>query len=153
MLAHDIYLDLVEPRPCDREDYCLRIASGLMEDVSSSLYLSTYTSNELSDKEHELVTLFNQVKNVLNDEITQAVWLDNEARSSMLDKLNKMKVMADGGRGLLGDTTFLSNQLNDQHLNLSDNYFENSMRLLRRYRTQIYSLVTFKSDPTALDIM
>ncbi|KAJ9574973.1 hypothetical protein L9F63_007863, partial [Diploptera punctata] len=153
MLAHDIYVDLVKENPCNRPEYCLRIASGLMEDVSSSLYLSTFTSKELSDKEHELVIIFDQLKNILKEEIMQSGWLDEESRSSLEEKLDKMEVKADGGRAILSDPNYLRNQLNDQYLSTSNNYFENVIQLQRRYRKLLYYLVTYETDPSVPEII
>ncbi|PSN45552.1 hypothetical protein C0J52_05774 [Blattella germanica] len=130
MLAHDLYEDLIKSQPCNREDYCLRIASGLMEDIASSLYLSTFSKDELSERQLQVETIFYQLKDILKDNVHQANWLDNVSRSAVINKIDKMTVYATGGNAYFNNTAFLNNQLPSNDLKEENSFLENSIQLL-----------------------
>ncbi|KAJ9574975.1 hypothetical protein L9F63_007865, partial [Diploptera punctata] len=149
MLAHDIYMDLIKPRPCDREDYCLKIASKLMKYASSSLYLSSFTEQELDDMENELDTLFKELKDVLKEQINITSWLDEESRNIMLDKLSNMTIMVPSSRSILLNSKFLNSYFLN-NLNFTT-HFDNAIELLRQGRNHLYSHVGINtSEPEAM---
>jgi hypothetical protein len=151
MFAHDMYVDLVETQsPCNREDYCLKVASGLLEDVSSALYLSTFTREQLNSMELELQTLFTQLKVTLQEQFQEAEWLDDSSRSYLTSKLQQMIPFADGGRAFLGDAYLLNEQLSEVNIS-SDSYLQNAVQLVRRYRSGMYSL--YSAEPNLTNTM
>jgi len=151
MFAHDMYVDLVETQsPCNREDYCLKVASGLLEDVSSALYLSTFTREQLNTMELELHTLFTQLKVTLQEQFQEAEWLDDSSRSYLTSKLQQMIPFADGGRAFLGDPYLLNEQLSEVNIS-SDSYLQNAVQLVRRYRSGMYSL--YSAEPNLTNTM
>jgi hypothetical protein len=150
MFAHDLYMDLVQTQsPCSREDYCLRVASGLLEDVSSALFLSTFTREQLNAMELELQTLFTQLKFTLKQQFQDAEWLDDSSRSYLTSKLQQLTAVTDGGRVFLGDTYMLNQRLSDVDVNSSNNYLQNAVQLVRRYRSGMYSL--YGTEPNLTD--
>lgn len=152
MFAHDLYVDLVETgSPCNREDYCLKVASGLLEDVSSALYLSTFTREELNAMELELHTLFTQLKFTLKDQFQDAKWLDDSSRSYLTSKLQKLVPVTDGGRVFLGDSYLLNERLSEVNMNISNSYLQNAVQLVRRYRSDMYSF--YSSEPNLTNTM
>ncbi|PNF39213.1 hypothetical protein B7P43_G01308 [Cryptotermes secundus] len=150
MFAHDLHVDLVETRsPCNREDYCLRVASGLLEDVSSALYLSTFTREELNAMELELQTLFTQLKFTLQEQFQDVKWLDDSSRSYLTSKLQQLVPVTDGGRVFLGDSYLLNERLSEVDMNISNSYLQNAVQLMGRYRSSMYSL--FSNEPNLTD--
>lgn len=152
MFAHDLYVDLVETRsPCNREDYCLKVASGLLEDVSSALYLSTFTREELNTMELELQTLFTQLKFTLQEQFQDVKWLDDSSRSYLTSKLQQLVPITDGGRVFLGDSYMLNERLSEVDMNISSSYLQNAVQLVRQYRSSMYSL--YSTEPNLTDTM
>jgi len=152
MFAHDLYMDLVQTQsPCSREDYCLRVASGLLEDVSSALYLSTFTREQLNAMELELQTLFTQLKSALNQQFQDAEWLDDSSRSYLTSKLQQLSAVTDGGTVFLSDVYILNQRLSDVDMNSSNSYLQNAVQLMRRYRSGIYSL--YDTEPNLTHAM
>jgi hypothetical protein len=152
MYAHDLYTDLVLTQsPCNREDYCLRVASGLLEDVSSALYLSTFTRKELNVMEQELQTLFTQLKLTLEQQFQDVEWLDDSSRSYLTSKLQQLTAVTDGGIIFLGDSYMLNQRLSDVDMNTSNSFLQNAVQLIRRYRMGMYSL--YGAEPNATDTM
>ena len=150
MLAHDIYVDLVKPRPCDREEYCLRIASGLMRHASSSLYLSTFTPTELNDKEQKINILFDQLRDILNEEISKASWLDQASHSNLLHKLHNITAIAHNSRSILLDNKLMNSSFVTE-LDFRSNHFENTLHLQRYYRKTLYGHIGL--DPATPEAM
>ena len=152
MFAHDLYMDLVQTQsPCSRKDYCLRVASGLLEDVSSALYLSTFTREQLNAMELELQTLFTQLKSELKQQFQDAEWLDDSSRSYLTSKLQHLTAITDGGRVFLGDSYILNQRLSDVDMNSSNSYLHNAVQLMRRHRSGMYSL--YRTEPNLTDTM
>lgn len=148
MFAHDLYVDLVETQsPCNRKDYCLKVASGLLEDVSSALYLSTFTREQLNAMTLELQTLFTQLKIILQEQFKEAEWLDDFSRSYLTSKLQQLIPIADGGVAFLDNSYLLNEQLSEVNIS-SGSYLENSVQLVRRYRSSMYSLLNTEPNVT-----
>lgn len=149
MFAHDLYMDLVQTQsPCSRADYCLRVTSGLLQDVSSALYLSTFTREQLNAMELELQTLFTQLKLTLEQQFQDAEWLTDSSRSYLTTKLQQLTAVTDGGRVFLGDSYMLNQRLSDVDMNSSNSYLQNAVQLLRRYRSGMYSLYGTETNLT-----
>jgi len=149
MFAHDLYVDLVETQsPCNREDYCLKVASSLLEDVSSALYLSTFTREQLNAMDLELQTLFTQLKFTLQEQFQEAEWLDDSSRSYLTSKLQQLIPITDGGRIFFGDSYMLNQRLSELDMNSSNSYLHNAVQLVRRYRSGLYSLYSTETNLT-----
>jgi predicted metalloendopeptidase len=152
MFAHDLYTDLVLTQsPCSREDYCLRVASGLLEDVSSALYLSTFTKEQMNEMEKDLQTLFTELKVTLKQQFQDAEWLDDSSRSNLTSKLEQLTAVADGGIVFLGEPDILDQQLQAVDMNTSNSYIQNAVKLIRRYRRGMHSL--YHAEPNATGTM
>jgi len=152
MFAHDLYMDLVQTQsPCSRANYCLRVASGLLEDVSSALYLSTFTREQLNAMELELQTLFTQLKSTLKQQFQDAEWIDDSSHSYLTSKLQRLTAVTDGGRVFLGDSYMLNQRVSDVDMNSSNSYLQNAVQLMRRYRSGMYSL--YHAEPNLTDTM
>ncbi|XP_069690514.1 uncharacterized protein [Periplaneta americana] len=147
MFAHDLYVDLVETQnPCHRENYCLKVTSGLLEEVSSALYLSTFTTEQLNDMENELDTLFRRLKFVLEEKFRIADWLDDSSRSYLISKLQNMTAVTDGRRAFYGDPSLLDYRLSTVDVTTSDSYLHNAVELVRRYRENLYLFYTAETN-------
>jgi hypothetical protein len=126
------------------------VASALLEDVSSALYLSTFTREQLNAMELELQTLFTQLKITFQEQFQEAEWLDDSSRSYLTSKLQQLIPVADGGRVFLGDSDLLNEQLSDVNIS-SYSYLQNSVQLVRRYRSGMYSF--YNTEPNITSTM
>jgi hypothetical protein len=127
------------------------VASGLLEDVSSALYLSTFTREELNTMELELQTLFTQLKFTLQEQFQDVKWLDDSSRSYLTSKLQQLVPITDGGRVFLGDSYMLNERLSEVDMNISSSYLQNAVQLVRQYRSSMYSL--YSTEPNLTDTM
>nr|CAD7430491.1 unnamed protein product [Timema monikensis] len=139
--VRDIYQDLVKPRgPCGREQYCLQVAEALLGDVTSSMYLATFTEEELDKKQKNMKMIFKKVQDAMANQIDRSSWIDDPSRGAVLMKLKSLKV-AESPRAVFLDpvSTFLSDRIQGNELNALD-YFNNSVHLLRRYRQLMFAM-------------
>lgn len=62
MIAHDMYIDYLEPTmsqvACDRKDYCLKVASKLMDDIASRIVIDQHKTDEIETKEQIATQIF-----------------------------------------------------------------------------------------------
>nr|CAD7571523.1 unnamed protein product [Timema californicum] len=146
MFAHDLYVDLVQPRsPCGLDGYCLRVASALMEDVSSALYLNTYHPDELASRQGTMLEVFEHLRRKMGEQLSVADWMTDASRSATVVKLNNLTLAMDGGLSVFGNDTFLNQRLAGVDVDES-NYFINSIQLQKRYRQLMYSV--YDKDPS-----
>nr|CAD7445559.1 unnamed protein product [Timema bartmani] len=123
MFAHDLYVDLVQPRsPCGLDGYCLRVASALMEDVSSALYLNTYHPDELASRQGTMLEIFEHLRRKMGEQLSVADWMTDASRSATVVKLNNLTLAMDGGLSVFGNDTFLNQRLAGVDVDES-NYF------------------------------
>nr|CAD7428508.1 unnamed protein product [Timema monikensis] len=146
MFAHDLYVDLVQPRsPCGLDGYCLRVASALMEDVSSALYLNTYHPDELATRQGTMLEVFEHLRRKMGEQLSVADWMTDASRSATVVKLNNLTLAMDGGLSVFGNDTFLNQRLEGVDVDES-NYFINAIQLQKKYRRLMYSV--YDKDPS-----
>nr|CAD7257120.1 unnamed protein product [Timema shepardi] len=139
--ARDIYQDLVKQRgPCGREQYCLQVTEALLGDVTSSMYLATFTEEELDTKQKNMKMIFEKVQDAMANQIDRSIWIDDPSRGAILMKLKSLKV-TESPRAVFLDpaSTFLSDRMQWNELSALD-YFNNSVHLLRRYRQFMFAM-------------
>nr|XP_053638129.1 LOW QUALITY PROTEIN: ras guanine nucleotide exchange factor R-like [Cherax quadricarinatus] len=128
-----IYTSLVEPfgTSLSSPDYCFRATTFLMEDFASYLYLDALQPH-LSSKKSKIENMIKIHKKTAEEQLLRKF---NDADNSMIDKLHMM----------LGEVAEIDRikealQLNMQGVELSDNFLDNSVTLLQRYRTMMYAV-------------
>ncbi|KAG5326857.1 MMEL1 protein, partial [Acromyrmex heyeri] len=87
---------------------------------------------------HEIKKTFNNLKQTLSDKMQEAQWAKEEGRKELLNKINSLK-LALPVVSYFKNRNSLYNEYNVSEIILNDNYFNNSMMLLKRYRTLMYT--------------
>ncbi|XP_075212437.1 endothelin-converting enzyme homolog [Lycorma delicatula] len=150
-LAHNIYKHFVKDgNPCDRENYCLKIMTRLVPDVTSNLFMSTFHKNKL--KMHEkVIELYESVRRTLLEEVEDGgtVWLDKISSEEIKNKINSHKLVL--------PVTFVNTSINGQEFEMfpmESDYFSNAMKLIKRKNNLIYSMYSIDSNsPQAIWIL
>ncbi|XP_012525662.1 neprilysin-1 [Monomorium pharaonis] len=138
LYAHRLYQELVLPKRDNVKDYCLHVATYLLQLEASSLYISSFTDHEIVQMNQMIEKTFNDLKRTLSINMQEAQWAKEEGREELLKKISSLKLTLPvvsyfKNRNLLYD------EYNVSEIILDDNYFNNSMILLKRYRTLIYA--------------
>ncbi|KAL6254645.1 hypothetical protein P5V15_013952 [Pogonomyrmex californicus] len=138
LYAHKLYQELVLPKHDNVKNYCLHVASYLLQIEASSLYVSSFTDHEITQMNEITTRIFNKLKQTLSTKMQEAQWAKEEAREELLKKIEILQ-LALPVASYFKNRNSLYNEFNVSELILSDNYFNNSMILLKRYRTLMYT--------------
>ncbi|KAI4502030.1 hypothetical protein M0802_002712 [Mischocyttarus mexicanus] len=134
LYAQKLYQDLIIPKHKDMKEYCLKVSINLLEPEASNLYMSSLSDKEITLMSHKIKILFDELKNTLQLNIQNKTWIKNEQRQVLLSKLNDLKLS-------VPEVSYF--QYEEKYkLNISDNYLENSLNLMKRYRSSIYSEIS-----------
>ncbi|XP_014608416.1 PREDICTED: neprilysin-2-like isoform X1 [Polistes canadensis] len=131
LYAHKLYQDLIISKHKDMEQHCLKVSINLLEPEASNLYMMSLSDKENIFMNHTIKILFDELKKTLQFNIQKKSWIMNE-RQALLSKLNDLKLS-------VPEVSYFEYE-EKYKLNLSDNYLENSLNLMRRYRSSIYSV-------------
>ncbi|XP_025268661.1 neprilysin-2-like isoform X1 [Camponotus floridanus] len=147
LYAHKLYHELVLPRRNNVKDHCLHITTYLLQLEASSLYISSFTDHEIAQMNKMTEKMFNELKRTLKIKTEEAQWAREEGRQELLKKIDSLE-LALPVISYFKNRDLLYNEYNVPQIILYDNYFNNSMTLLKRYRTLIYTELKRKvGDP------
>ncbi|KYN15849.1 PREDICTED: membrane metallo-endopeptidase-like 1 [Trachymyrmex cornetzi] len=138
LYANKLYHELVLPKHDNVKDYCLHVATYLLRLEASSLYVSSFTDYEITQMNVIIKKTFNNLKQTLSDKMQEAQWAKEEGRKELLNKINDLK-LALPVVSYFKNRNSLYNEYNVSEVILNDNYFNNSMMLLKRYRILMYT--------------
>ncbi|XP_011702526.1 PREDICTED: membrane metallo-endopeptidase-like 1 [Wasmannia auropunctata] len=137
LYAHKLYHELVLPKHDNVKDHCLHVATYLLQLEASSLYISSFTDHEIIQMNRMMEKTFDELKQVLSIKTQKALWAKKEGREELLKKINSLKLVLPVA-SYFKDRDSLYSVYNVSEKRLTDNYFENSMILLKRYRVLMY---------------
>ncbi|XP_003707770.2 endothelin-converting enzyme 1 [Megachile rotundata] len=147
LYARNLYHELVLPKQRNAEEYCLRVAASLLIPEASDLYVSSFSRDQLTYMNRTIHNLFEILKETLTLNVKEVKWAAPERRNALIAKINDLKIA-------VPDISYLNNNnsayrsTKAYEIDLSDNYFENSVSLMQRYRKLIYAeLLTDPNDP------
>ncbi|XP_020300188.1 neprilysin-2-like isoform X2 [Pseudomyrmex gracilis] len=137
LYAHKLYNEMVLPRRNDIKVHCMEAATYLLRLEASSLYISSFTDNEITRMNSITKTMFEQLKKTFKLKTMEAKWAMEGGRERLLRKIDELELA-------LPDASYFKNRdllysEYDIQITLYDNYFNNSMILLKRYRTLMYA--------------
>ncbi|KYQ56391.1 Endothelin-converting enzyme 2 [Trachymyrmex zeteki] len=138
LYANKLYHELVLPKRDNVKDHCLHVATYLLQLEASSLYVSSFTDYEITQMNEIIKKTFNNLKQTLSDKMQEAQWAKEEGREELLNKINSLK-LALPVVSYFKNRNSLYNEYNVSEVILNDNYFNNSMILLKRYRILMYT--------------
>ncbi|XP_012058483.1 PREDICTED: endothelin-converting enzyme 1-like [Atta cephalotes] len=138
LYANKLYHEMVLPKHDNVKDYCLHVATYLLQLEASSLYVSSFTDYEITQMNEIIKKTFNNLKQTLSDKMQEAQWAKEEGRKELLNKINSLK-LALPVVSYFKNRNSLYNEYNVSEVILNDNYFDNSMMLLKRYRVLMYT--------------
>ncbi|XP_071450722.1 endothelin-converting enzyme 2-like [Hetaerina americana] len=137
MFAHELYYGLVMTRSsCNRKAYCLNVAKELMDPVASALFLQSFEKSQLSAYQLKITSIFKELLTTLKLEIGNLEWMDKNSQILALEKLQNLKLFADGGISAFLNEPFLESLFAKEAVNKA--YLENVIDLMRRYRKRMY---------------
>ncbi|RLU21087.1 hypothetical protein DMN91_007703, partial [Ooceraea biroi] len=145
LYAHKLYRELVVPRRNNVKDHCLQVATYLLRLEASSLYISSFADHEIIQINKIIEDTFNELKQTLRLEMQKAEWAKEEGRERLLEKIDSLK-LALPAVSYFQDRDSLYKGYDMLSIFLHDNYFNNSMILLKRYRTLMYAEVKGQVD-------
>ncbi|KYN44453.1 Endothelin-converting enzyme 2 [Trachymyrmex septentrionalis] len=138
LYANKLYHELVLPKHDNVKDYCLHVATYLLRLEASNLYVSSFTDYEITQMNEIIKKTFNNLKQTLSDKMQEAQWAKEEGRKELLNKINSLK-LALPVVSYFKNRNSLYNEYNVSEVIINDNYFNNSIMLLKRYRTLMYT--------------
>ncbi|XP_078046576.1 neprilysin-2 [Augochlora pura] len=134
LYAQAIYQQLIVPKHADPKDYCLRVAANLLVPEASSLYISTFSKDELVHMTDTVQVLFNQLKETLEININESLWISEADRQSLVAKIHKLTVVTPN----ISYFDHTNDSTKPDEVLLSGNYLNDSITLMKRYREWMY---------------
>ncbi|XP_050461245.1 neprilysin-2-like [Cataglyphis hispanica] len=138
LYAHKLYQELVLPRRNNVNNHCIQVATYLLQLEASSLYISSFADHEITQMNNMMKKMFNELKQTLKIKTDEADWARAEGRQGLLKKIDSLE-LALPVISYFKNRHSLYSEYNVSQIILNDNYFNNSMILLRRYRTLLYA--------------
>nr|XP_012225025.1 PREDICTED: endothelin-converting enzyme 1-like isoform X2 [Linepithema humile] len=134
LYARKLYQELVMPRQ-NAKAHCLRVATYLLRPEATNLYLSSFADHEIERMNNRTTYMFNELKQTLKKKINVTLPEGNGKKAS--DKTDSLELA-------LPPVSYFKNKellYSDYNMaqNLSKNYFDNSINLMKRYRTLMYT--------------
>ncbi|KAG7207561.1 hypothetical protein KM043_009186 [Ampulex compressa] len=146
LYARYFYKELVLARHWNVKEHCLRVAAHLLYPEASSLYLTSFSVKELYNMKGAIHEIFGELKETLKLKIEEMEWAEDGGHE-LLQKIDDLEVT-------VPDISYLTDSISVYRKNemdeveLSDDYINNTMTLLRRYRKLIYvGLYEHPGDP------
>ncbi|XP_033342806.2 endothelin-converting enzyme 1 isoform X1 [Megalopta genalis] len=137
LYAQAIYQQLIVPKRADPKDHCLRVAANLLVPEASSFYISTFSKDELLYMSDTIQGLFNQLKETLKAKINGSTWTSEGDRKILVAKIDNLTVVAPN-ISYFDHTNLLYGSTKADEMLLSDNYLNDSITLMKRYRERMY---------------
>ncbi|KAG7162183.1 Neprilysin-1-like 2, partial [Homarus americanus] len=130
--SEKIYIDLVKPEGANfgSREYCYRATTSLMKDFTSHLYLDALPDNNIKDEIDNMVKITKQMAKSQLERRTKITAYDLW--------LEKLEEMTHGVPDIRVITPHLTN--NKLQEDLTDDFIQNSVTLLKRYRTLMYTM-------------
>ncbi|KAF7409722.1 hypothetical protein HZH68_004103 [Vespula germanica] len=139
LYAQKLYHELIITKYQDLKHHCLKVSINLLRSEASNLYMSSLSDKEITFMNRTVRKLFDELKETLKLKIEKRTWVTGEQRQALLSKLNDLKLS-------VPEVQYFQYEENDK-LDLSNNYLENSLNLMRRYRLSIYSVISLAIIP------
>ncbi|XP_014481809.1 PREDICTED: uncharacterized protein LOC106748107 [Dinoponera quadriceps] len=140
LYAHKLYRELVLSRRNDVKSHCLQVATNLLRLEASSLYISSFSNYEIRKMNELIETSFNDLKRTLKQKTEEAEWTKESGREGLLAKVDSLTLSLPA-LSYYRDRDSLYSDYNMSQTILYSNYFNNSMILLKRYRTLMYAVL------------
>ncbi|XP_076291166.1 endothelin-converting enzyme 1 [Lasioglossum baleicum] len=134
LYAQTLYQQLILPKHVDPKDYCLRVATKLLTPEASNLYISTFSKDELVYMNKTIHRLFKELKKTLKLKVEESEWT-KEDRGRLVAKIDNLKVVTPDISYFGHNESVYGSMKTDK---LTDNYFNNSITLMKRYRKRMY---------------
>ncbi|XP_046595529.1 uncharacterized protein LOC107225488 isoform X11 [Neodiprion lecontei] len=131
--AHDVYHEFVAPRH-DVENYCKRLATNLMKTHASSLYMSSFKSEELKVMNRTVTEMFEKLRKTLESNVSKQKWIGKKSKEAILKKIARLSIVTPAHR------TDYHNS-NDNEIELTGDFFNDTMALRKMYRTSMYQML------------
>ncbi|XP_076648540.1 neprilysin isoform X2 [Halictus rubicundus] len=141
LYAQTLYQQLILPKHVDPKDYCLRVATNLLTPEASNLYISTFSKDELVYMNDTIHRLFEELKETLKLKVEESEWT-KEDRERLVAKVDSLKVVTPDISYFGHNESVYGSMKADK---LTDNYFNNSITLMKRYRERMYT--QFRYNP------
>ncbi|XP_043285626.1 endothelin-converting enzyme 1-like [Venturia canescens] len=139
LYAQNLYQNLVATRTARNfEKKCFDVAAHFMRREASLLYLSSFSFRKTQNMKNMMQSMFNDLKETLRLELESSEWAVDWGRDVLLKKLADMKMS-------IPEISYIKRS-DVYQLNITDNYFENSVALMKKYRSKIYSVL--RKDPS-----
>ncbi|XP_017878530.1 endothelin-converting enzyme homolog [Ceratina calcarata] len=138
LYAHDLYHQFVLSKYRDIRKYCLRITANVLIAEASNLYISSFSEDRLAYMNSTIHDLFEDLRTSLKQKIESVEWVTEKQRDALITKINDLKVVTPNV-SYLTDTESTYRKYNATEVNLKNNYFENSIILMQRYRKLMYA--------------
>ncbi|XP_034175923.2 endothelin-converting enzyme homolog [Osmia lignaria lignaria] len=138
LYARNLYHELVLPKQREAKEYCLRVAVNVLIPEASDLYVSSFSRDQLVYINKTIHRLFDQLKETLKLNVKEVEWAAPNERNALIAKIDDLKIAVPDISYLTNNTsTYRITKANE--IDLSDNYVENSVTLMQRYRRLIYA--------------
>ncbi|CAK9814996.1 nep-2 [Anthophora plagiata] len=135
LYARNLYHELVLSKHRDVKRHCIHVAVKLLIPEASDLYISSLTKDQLAYMNKTIHNLFGELKETLKLKIKEVEWATEKERNALTAKINSLKVIVPNVSYFTNSSTYMSQA---KKVNLSDNYFANTVTLMQRYRKLIY---------------
>ncbi|XP_077285163.1 membrane metallo-endopeptidase-like 1 [Arctopsyche grandis] len=138
MYTHNIYRDFILHRrqALDRHIYCLKTASSLMSDVSSSLYIDSFDNEDILKADKVVTYVFKKLRSTLEAELQRGdILVEDRDRARALKEIQKMMTFTILNKPWQNKVIW-NNQFRE--VNLTNCFIHNAGELQKRYRTLMY---------------
>ncbi|XP_074095408.1 membrane metallo-endopeptidase-like 1 isoform X2 [Cotesia typhae] len=132
LYARNLYNELVEMKSSkDSEENCFINAMKYLPKETSSLYISSFSKNELDHINSVIQKIFTELKDTLKINFEHSEWAAVEGRYQLIEKLEGLKLS-------IPDIAYFNSNLK---LHLTDDYFNNTIELMKNYRREMYNIL------------
>ncbi|XP_008552498.3 neprilysin-1 [Microplitis demolitor] len=142
LYARNLYIELVESTSFkDLENYCYNNAMNYLPIETSYIYISSFSENELNYTSSMIQKIFIELKETLRLNFEKLEWTNEEGRAELIQKLEGLKIS-------IPDISYFNNSL---QLIMTDDYFNNTIILMKHSRREMYNTLEIKpSNPEQL---
>ncbi|XP_060815652.1 neprilysin-1-like [Bombus pascuorum] len=138
LYVRNLYHKLIISKHPDVEKHCLRVATNVLIPEASNLYISSFTNDQLTYMNETIHSLFETLKETLKLKLTDVTWITEAERNASIAKINNLNVVVPD-ISYYTDSKSTYRKILANQINLTNNYFENSVILMQRYRKLIYA--------------
>ncbi|KAH0554081.1 neprilysin-like [Cotesia glomerata] len=130
LYARNLYNELVEMKSSkDSEENCFINAMKYLPKETSSLYISSFSINELDHINSVIQKVFTELKVTLKINFEHSEWAAVEGRNQLIEKLEGLSIP---------DIAYFNSSLK---LHLTDDYFNNTIEITKNYRREMYNIL------------